>query len=177
MKDFPQLQSQRLVLRRIVEDDLENIYKGLSHPNVIQYYGVNYKTLDETWEQLEWYAELERTYKGIWWAITSVENRIFYGATGFNNLSKEHRKAELGFWLLPEFQKRGIIQEAVPLIMEYAFQNLDLHRIEAFVETENVNSAKALRNLEFQHEGTMRDCEVKNGHFISLDIFSWLKKE
>ena len=62
--------------------------------------------------------------------------------------------------------------ETMPLIFNYGFDSIGLHRIEGFVETENVNCKKALAKLKFNLEGTMQDCEVKNGAFISLDIYS-----
>lgn len=66
-------------------------------------------------------------------------NGIFYGAGGFNGLSKEHKKAEIGFWLLPDFWKKGYMQEAFPVICNYGFEKLDLNRIEGFVDSENAN--------------------------------------
>jgi len=87
-------------------------------------------------------------------------------------MSKAHRKAEIGFWLLTEYWGKGIVSEAIPLILDYAFRELKLHRIEAFIETENLNCKKVIIKLGFQHEGTMKDCEIKNGEFISLDIYA-----
>lgn len=173
--DFPNLETGRLRLRQITEDDLENIFRGLSHPEVIKYYGVNYSNLEATWEQLEWYAELERTRSGVWWAITSAENGNFCGAIGFNNLKREHRKAELGFWLLPEYWGKGFIQEAMDPVLDHAFNGLKLHRIEAFVETENQSSQKALKKKGFLQEGILRDSEIKNGRFISVAVYALLK--
>ena len=174
--DFPTLKTNRLELRQIKEADLENIFRGLSHPDVIKHYGVSYSTLDDTWEQLEWYVELERTHSGIWWAIILAETREFCGAIGYNNLSREHKKTELGFWLLPNFWKKGIIQESLEPVLEYGFKELHLHRVEAFVETENISSQKALQKQHFQQEGILRDSEIKNGRFISVAIFSKLNE-
>ena len=176
-RNFPELHTARLHLRQITEADLEHIFKGLSHPDVIKYYGVSYSRLDDTWKQLEWYAELERTYTGIWWAITLSQTNEFCGAIGYNNLSRDHRKAELGFWLLPEYWKKGIVREAMQPVLEYGFQELNLHRIEAYVETENISSKKALQKMDFQQEGILRDSEIKNGNFISVAVFSRLKNE
>lgn len=164
-------------MRQITEADLENIFAGLSNPDVIKHYGVNYKSLDDTWEQLEWYAELERTYTGIWWAIISVESKEFCGAIGLNNLSREHKKAELGFWLLPQYWGRGYVQEAMETVLQHAFQKLQLHRIEAFVETENMSSQKALQKQHFKQEGILRDSEIKNGRFISVAIYAKIKSD
>lgn len=165
------------LLRQFVESDLENVFKGLSHPDIIKYYGISYQTLAETEEQMKFFADLEKNGTGKWWAICSLDNRTFYGAGGLNNLSKEHNKAEIGFWLLPDFWGQGIMKKAMSLICDYGFNTLKLHRIEGFVETDNTNCKNALAKLEFQHEGTMKDCEIKNGKYICLDIYAKIKTD
>lgn len=169
------IKTDRLLLRPIMPEDKQNIYKGLSNPDVIEYYGVSFNTLEATEEQMIWYRELEQNETGIWWAICSPDDKTFYGAGGFNNLSKQHKKAEIGFWLLPEFWGKGLMQEAFPLICNYGFNELALHRIEGFVDSENASCKKAVEKLNFRYEGTMRDCEVKDGKFLSVDIYSKLK--
>ena len=52
MTEFPILKTERLLLRQFADTDLENVFKGLSHPKVIKYYGVNYQTLEATKEQM-----------------------------------------------------------------------------------------------------------------------------
>jgi len=173
--EFPIIKTKRLLLRQFVESDLESVFKGLSHPDIIKYYGVSYQTLEDTKEQMTFFADLEKNETGIWWAVCSADNKTFYGAGGLNSLSKEHKKAEIGFWLISEFWGDGIMKEAMPLICNYGFNSLGLHRIEGLVETENKNCKKAMAKLDFQHEGTMKDCEIKNGAFISLDIFAKVK--
>ena len=172
---FPILKTSRHLLRQFTDHDLEHVFKGLSHPDVIRYYGVSYKTLEETKEQMVFFSDLEKNGTGTWWAICSLDNKTFYGAIGLNNLSIVHKKAEIGFWLLKEFWGKGIVREALPVICNYGFENFGLHRIEAFVETENANCKQILTKLKFEHEGTMKDCENKNGKFISLDIYAKFK--
>lgn len=172
--DFVLLQSNRFLLRPIVESDLEQVYNGLSHPDIIRYYGVSYNSLEETKAQMRFFAELEHNGTGIWWAICSLDQTTFYGAGGLNSLIREHNKAEIGLWLLKEYWGQGIMTEIIPLICQYGFKNLGLHRIEGLVESENFNCKKALSKLDFQYEGTMVDCEIKNGKYISLDIYALL---
>ena len=173
--EFPIIKTERLLLRQFVDSDIENVFKGLSHPDIIKYYGVSFETLESTKEQMTFFADLEKNETGIWWAVCSADNKTFYGAGGLNSLSKEHKKAEIGFWLISEFWGDGIMKEAMPLICNYGFNSLGLHRIEGLVETENKNCKKAMAKLDFQHEGTMKDCEIKNGAYISLDIFAKVK--
>lgn len=66
------------------------------------------------------------------------------------------------------------MSEAMPLICDYGFNQLGLHRIEGYVDTENTNCKKTIGKLGFLCEGTMRECEIQDGRFISLDIYAKL---
>lgn len=169
-KEIQSIKTDRLLLRKITESDLENIYNGLSNPDVIKHYGVSFDSLEATNEQMTWFANS----KQFWWAICSIDNKTFYGASGLNDLSIEHKKAEIGLWLLPEFWRKGIMTEVIPLICNYGFEQLGIHRIEGFVESDNQNCKKVMAKLNFQHEGIMKDCEIKNGKIISVDIYAKL---
>lgn len=175
--NFPIIKTNRLYLRQFGENDLENVFKGLSHPDIVKYYGVSYDSLEATKEQLIWFETIEKTNTGIWWAVCSFDNETFLGAVGLSGLSQQHKKAEIGFWLLRDFWGQGLIKEVIPIICSYAFKNLNLHRIEGFVETENIACKRTIEKIGFKLEGTMKECEVKNGKFISLDIYAKLKNE
>lgn len=172
---FPEIKTPRLLLRQISSSDQPKIFEGLSHPDVIAYYGVSYATFEAAKAQMNWYESLWATGLGIWWAVSSPDRTVFYGACGFNNHAVTHKKAEIGFWLLPRYWKKGIVQEAVSHIVDYGFHDFGLHRIEAFVEVGNQNSKKALKKLNFIYEGTMIDAEIKNEKFISLEVYARLK--
>ena len=179
MKSFniPELTTARLELTRIETSDHINIFKGLSNPEVIQFYGVQYDSFEESREQMNWYANLEKSNSGMWWAIRLKDSGEFCGAIGFNDYQKEHRKGEFGYWLLPEYWKKGYLQESAEKVIEYLFDELHLHRLEAFVESGNENSSKTLLNLGFNHEGKMIDCEIKNGKFISVDLYARINQK
>ena len=81
--------TNRFLLRQFSKNDLENVYRGLSHPEVIKYYGVSYDSLEATKEQITWFSQLEIEGTGIWWAIESLEDKEFCGAIGFNNLDNK----------------------------------------------------------------------------------------
>lgn len=171
---FPTIQTERTLLRQIIASDLPYIFEGLSHPDTTRFYGVKFDSMVATQEQMKWFANLENTKTGIWWAICSKDNSTFYGAAGFNNLQAEHQKTELGCWLLPRFFNHRLMSETIPAICQYAFKELALHRIEAFVEKGNLPCQALLKKLAFQHEGTMTDCEQKDNQFISIEIWAKL---
>ena len=162
----------RIKLRPVIPTDHENIFRGLSNPEVIKYYGVSFRTFEATLEQMTWFEELEAKETGKWWAVCDAVTSQFLGAGGFNDLSKELKKAEIGFWLLPQFWGKGYMQEAMPLICEYGFTKMGLQKIEGFVETENSNCIRALEKLQFKLEKTEIDCELKNEKLISVHTYS-----
>jgi [ribosomal protein S5]-alanine N-acetyltransferase len=173
---FPEIKTQKFCLRKIVSTDQQQIFEGLSDEVVIKYYGVSYNTFKETVRQMEWYDNLIKTGRGIWWGINFHGTTELIGACGFNNISMEHRKTEMGYWLLPQNWKKGIMIEVIPSIINYAFNILNLHRIEATVENDNLASKKLLIKLGFEYEGTLKECELKNEKFINLDYYALLDK-
>ncbi len=164
--------TERFLLRSFELSDLDNVFKGLSDPEVIKYYGVSYSTLKDTNAQMKWFKELEVNRTGQWWAICNKKNTVFFGGIGFNNFQSNHFSAELGLWLLPQFWGSGIMQEVVNSIMSFAISELKLHRMEAIVESENAQCIKGLEKSGFTFEGCRRECEFKNGKFIDLNIYA-----
>lgn len=169
---FPNIETERFLLRPFQDDDLAYVFQGLSNPEVTKYYGVSYSCIVDTRRQMNWFKSLEENNTGIWWAICTKFDHAFVGAGGLNDHDPNNRKAETGFWLLPKYWGLGIMQEVMPAIVKYGFENLQINRIEGFVETRNLNCKKALDKLGFVHERTLEDCEKKNGVLISLDIYT-----
>lgn len=167
-----ELKTENILLREIEDSDINNVFSGLSNPDVIKHYGVSYRSLEETKEQMKWF----KSFRQKWFAICSIDNKEFYGAGGLNDISEEHKKGEIGLWLLPQYWGKGIMKEAMLLICKYGFDKLKLHRIEGFVDSKNKNCKKAMSKLDFEFEGTMRDCEIKNDRFVSVDIYSKITK-
>ncbi|MHA6249421.1 GNAT family N-acetyltransferase [Pontibacter sp. CAU 1760] len=170
------LTTERFILKEIDQQDKEHIFQGLSDPKVTQYYAVHFPTREATQEQMDWYADLKKNGTGLWWGIYTKDTDTFCGAGGYNGLDKTHRKAEIGFWLLPAFWGQGILKEVMPKLFELGFEKLGLNRIEGFVEHNNLKCKRALEKVNFRYEGTMRQCEIKNGKFIDVDIYANLRE-
>jgi ribosomal-protein-alanine N-acetyltransferase len=174
---FPEMFTDRCRLRKIVPTDQQQIFEGLSDDAVIKYYGVSYSTFAQTKQQMDWYENLLKTKTGIWWGICLIGGEKLIGACGFNNINREHWKAEMGYWMLKANWHKGIMKEVLPSIIEYAFNKLNLHRIEASVEAGNTASKLLLGKLGFAFEGRLKECEFKNGKFIDLEYFALLNQK
>lgn len=172
---FPELKTERLILKQILPGDQDFIFKGLSHPKIIPYYGVRYDSFDATAAQMEFYTNLEKEATGTWWKITDAQTGERLGAIGYNNYISKFNKAEIGYWLLPEFWRKGYIREALTAVINYLQTELKIHRIESIIEVGNDDSIKVMEKFGFEYEGTMRDCEIKNGKYISLMMYALVK--
>jgi [ribosomal protein S5]-alanine N-acetyltransferase len=175
---FPELRTSRFLLRRIVPNDLSTVFAGLSNPQVIVNYGVSYESLEATQHQLDWFENIFKERTGIWWGISDpTMSKRLLGACGLNDIVMEHKRAELGYWLLPEQWGKGVAQECVRAILSYAFVTLGIHRVGADVDIENNKSSTLLETLGFQLEGVRRGCELKNGVYLDLKQYSLLSSD
>lgn len=169
---FPELTTERLTLTELLPEDQQFVFEGLSHPHVIPFYGVRYKTFEETKKQMEWYEETTKDGTATPFKIVNKDTGEKMGVVGIYFFKPEHKKAEIGFWLLPQYWNRGFALEAMEAVIDYWRREKDIHRIEAYVETQNSASKKLLEKAGFRYEGTMKDCEIKNEKFISLMIYA-----
>ncbi|WMW80593.1 GNAT family protein [Undibacterium cyanobacteriorum] len=173
---FPELRSARFVLRQILQSDLNALYVGLSDPRVNLYYGIAYHSEAATQEQLDWYRSLENDGNGVWWAICAAQRpQQLIGACGIYEIDHYNRNADIGYWLSPQVWGQGVMQECLKLIFEYAFRQLQLHRLEAEVEIDNIASRKLLEKLGFMHEGRRRQVSWRGEKFVDLDYFGLLR--
>ena len=169
---FPTLSTSRLDLVQVTSNDQSFIFEGLSHPDVIPFYGVRFQSYEETAAQMQWYRQMEEEGTGLTWKMIEKETGLSCGVISVYYFKPEHAKAEIGFWLLPQFWNRGYALEALNVILHYWKEQRNLHRMEGFVEEGNTASAKLLEKAGFSLEGKMVDCEKKEGRFISLLIYA-----
>jgi len=173
----PDLVTERLHLRLIQPADADFILQGLSDERVTQYYAVHYHTPEAVQEQMRFYENLLAQGTGAWWAFSLAGQQELIGACGLNSIAPEHRKGEIGFWLLPDYWGAGYVAEAARAVLGYAFEQMQLNRIEAIVEDGNIQSEKLLEKLGFSFEGRLRESEIKGGRYIDLLYYSILRRE
>lgn len=100
-------------------------------------------------------GQLERD-EAVSWAVTLRDDGRLVGAVGLVNVSREHRHAEMGFWIGRPFWNRGYGTEAARAALEFAFVDLDLHRVHAHHLAGNEGSGRILRKLGMSQEGILR---------------------
>ncbi|WP_144891788.1 GNAT family N-acetyltransferase [Flavobacterium tiangeerense] len=174
---FPNLETDRLLLRRVNAGDVKEILMLRSNPKTMQYIPRPLLKTDE--EALEHIAMIDQKIEvneGINWAITLKDSPKLIGIIGHYRIKPEHYRAEIGYMLLPDYQRRGIITEAVKAAVHYGFNDLKLHSIEAVIAPENLASAKVLENNNFVKEAHFKDYEFYEGRFLDSAIYSLINK-
>ena len=111
-------------------------------------------------------SELERDDNYVFVVLYKKE---FAGLIGFKGTDNTNRRTEIGYWLKERFQKRGIITQSLLRLLEFAFTEMDMHRIQIRCAVGNIPSKNISKRLGFVLEGIERDGEIlSDGNYICL---------
>lgn len=99
------------------------------------------------------------------------------GSTGFNRLDWPARVCEIGYWIDRDEEGKGIISRACRTMIDYAFQRLEMNRVEIRCSTENLRSTAVPERLGFTKEGVLRQAEVLNGRAHDFCIYGLLAED
>lgn len=100
------------------------------------------------------------------------------GECGFHTWNRTHHKAEVFYALRHDKHKRkGYVSEALPVVLRYGFEDMNLHRISAMVASNNIPSLRLLHKNGFQFEGTLREDYLVNGVFESSEGYALVRGE
>ncbi|GGF04428.1 GNAT family N-acetyltransferase [Flavobacterium limi] len=172
---FPVIETERLILRRITDDDINEVFELRSNPETMKYIPRPLvKTTDDALAHIAMIEEKIGTNTGINWGITLKENSKVIGIIGYYRMQPENYRAEIGYMLLPEFHGKGIITEALIRLISYGFNDMGLHSIEAVIDPENTASEKVLEKCGFIKEAHLKEAEFYNGKFLDKVIYSLL---
>ncbi|MBE1553526.1 GNAT family N-acetyltransferase [Sporosarcina limicola] len=173
-----ELHTERLYLRKMKESDSSSLFTIWSDPDVTKFMNISsFTDENQAKDMINLLNELSQDNKAARFTIIELESNEIIGSCGYNSLDFENAKAEIGYDIARAFWGRGYATEAIYSLLDYAFTSLELNRIEAKVEPENVNSIKLLRKLNFIFEGTLRQSERSKGKFIDLTIYSKLRTD
>lgn len=175
LEPFPQLVTERLVLRKPSLDDCNAVFKIRSDEKVMQYIGRPLmKSIQDGKEWLQNILDTMARHEAINWAITLKNDPVLIGTIGFWRIQPEHFRGEIGYVLDPEYQGLGIMHEAFEPVLNYGFQNMHLHSIEAQVHPDNLSSVRVLERNGFIREGYFRENFYFEGTFTDTAVYSLL---
>jgi len=176
-KEFPEMKTNRLTLREIKITDAAAIYKMRSSGRINQFIArENMLVLDDSIELVHKTMQLFKNKQGIGWAGVLRDGNEIIGTCGFNSIDFDNLRAEIGGELSVDFWGKRIADEAVLAIIDFGFNVLNLHTIEAKVSPQNRGAIYLLEKLGFQKEAHYKDRILFNGEFQDMAVYTILKK-
>lgn len=170
---FPNLSTERLNLRQLKFKDFNEICFLRSDESVNEYIDRPQTTTIE--DAKKFIIKINKGIENnewIYWAITTKDSNKLIGTICLWNFSTEKDIAELGFELIPQFQGKGIMQETLMRIIEYGLENLNLKKINAYTNQQNIPSRKLLERNNFILEKTFEEKHSITGESLSTVIYS-----
>ncbi len=168
---IPTLRTPRLTLRRMLPSDYRDMYEYACLPQVTEYLlWYPHEDADQTYHYLQ---ALQGSYKqGEFydWAVVLTETGKMIGTCGFTDFDHEHGRAEVGYVLNPRYWGCGIATEAVSAAVEFAFNELDINRVEAHFIEGNERSRRVMEKCGMTYEGTFRQYMFIKGLYRNIGI-------
>jgi RimJ/RimL family protein N-acetyltransferase len=161
----------KFILRQINEEDAKSISENLNDKDVVKYLSANVPfpySLEDAKKYIEAKKD-DKFYKGI-----EVDKKI----VGMVSMTGKEWKKSLGYWLGKKYWGQKIMTKAAAELIDEAFSNPELIRIEASVYPGNPASAKILLNLGFKEEGYNRKCAKRSdGKIVDARFFGLLRED
>jgi ribosomal-protein-alanine N-acetyltransferase len=174
---FPILKSNRLLLRAVTKNDVNEVLTLRGNPKTMKFIPRPLVTTTKmALEHIEMIAKKIEDNIGINWAITLKGNPKLIGIIGHYRIQPENYRSEIGYMLLPKFHNQGITSEAISLVLNYSFNHLNFHSVEAVVDPENFGSINVLEKNGFIKEAHFLENEYWDGKFWDSAVYSLLNR-
>ena len=175
---LPTIDTERLRLRWLTRDDAPALLEVFGDPEVCRYWSrTALPDLSAATALQEQIVRLFEERSLFQWGIAERATDAVIGTCTLASLSEEHRRAEIGFALKRAAWGRGYVSEALPALVRFAFENLNLHRLEADVDPNNTRSIRVLERLGFQREGYLRERYVLHDELQDAILYGLLRRE
>lgn len=175
---IPELNTEHLILRRMLVSDKEDVFKYASRKDVTEYL---------TWEPhpdpeftKEYLEYLDSRYRaGLFydWGVVERREGHMIGTCGFTSFNYRSNSGEIGYVLHPDYWGHGLAVEACRRVMHFGFERLGLHRIEAHFMYGNSQSLRVLEKLGMTFEGYHREAMLVKGIYRTIGVCSILQQE
>lgn len=172
------IDTSRLTLRPLVEDDVTGLYAIFSHPEVMRYW--SYPALTDIAQAQSMLARIQANYRDGNSVRLGIVRRIdaaLLGTCALFSFHEASRRAEIGYALGRPYWGSGYMHEALTALIDYGFGALNLHRIEADIDPRNTGSARTLERLGFQKEGHLRERWIVDGEISDTAWYGLLRWE
>jgi ribosomal-protein-alanine N-acetyltransferase len=175
---FPDLETERLRLRRFVPADLDFLFAHFRHPLVDQFLVDEGAVTTREAAEAILHFFVQQDGKGYnRWLMTRKTDDQPLGTLGFHHWDRRNRHVEIGYDLSPQYWGSGYMREAARAALDFAFPWMQVHRVEAMVHVENTRSIRLAEALGFAREGCLRGNFYRDGRYHDHYLYARLENE
>lgn len=178
LKEFPVIETKKIRLRKLREEDAPELLKYYSNEQVFRYLDWNGpETLERSYKVIEIWNQ---GYIDGWIIRFAIADKVTDKIIGTIFLSEfQGKRAEIGYELSESYWRRGIMSEAIKEVLSLGFNKLGLVRVQAFVCEENIASKDLLKKFNFKEEGYLRkfECHSVTGKCKDMYVYGLLNTE
>lgn len=176
--NWDNVETKRLLLKGWDTSDIPFLFKHFSDEFVCKYlYDAEPFTAVEEAEQMVEFFSNENNKGSNRWVIIDKSNNQRIGTCGYMFWDTDNHSIEIGYDLQQSYSQKGIMTEALTAVIDLAFYEKGINRIQAITSVSNVASCKLLEKLGFQKEGIVRDKHYFRGNYYDHYCYSLLKRE
>lgn len=174
----PTLSTARLVLRPLADSDAPALMAIFGNPRVMRYWSTPpWTTVDQALRFIERSHHFAQQGDGVRVGITRREGGELIGQCTLFDWQRQNRRAEVGYSLAESAWGQGHATEAMGALLQWGFDTLDLHRVEADLDPRNTPSARLLERLGFVREGHLRERWIVDGEVSDSWLYGLLRRE
>lgn len=175
---FPVLETERLRLRKITEQDIESMFAIRSDADSMRYVPRPLaKTREDVTAHIKMINDGIEKNEFINWGITLKNKDEMIGILGFYRIAKEDNRAEVGYMLNKNFYRKGIMQEAIQAALIYGFEEMKLHKTDAVIDPRNTASENVLLKAGFTKEAHFKEHCFFEGEYRDDVHYALLRSE
>ena len=177
---FPmeRLLTPRLILRRMEMNDARDIYEYGRDREVARF--VLWDAYTSVSEARAYVRSMQRKYRlgePASWCIEHRSTGRVIGTIGYMWYQRDHNSAEVGYSLARDMWNQGIMTEALDCVLDYSFEQMQIHRIEAQHEVLNPASGAVMRKCGMEKEGRLRGRLLNKGKYVDVDLYAGLRED
>ncbi len=168
---MPELKTERLTLRKMQVGDAEDMFEYACREDVTRYLTWNpHPDFAYTREYLEYLGGRYSAGMFYDWAVVYRPDAKMIGTCGFTSFNCTHDSAEVGYVVNPAYWGHGIAGEALECVLQFGFEDLKLHRIEAKFIKGNERSRHVMEKAGMVFEGYQRDAMRVKGSYVTVGV-------
>ncbi|HIU46119.1 MAG TPA: GNAT family N-acetyltransferase [Candidatus Fimadaptatus faecigallinarum] len=176
--ELPELETERLKLRKLRMSDAQDMYEYSRDPEVARHVLWDAHTsVSETRGYLRYALRQYRQDQPASWGIELKQTGRLIGTIGFMWINRDHNSAEVGYSLARAQWNKGLMSEALEAVLEEGFMDLGLHRIEAQHEVDNPASGRVMVKCGMLYEGCVRGRLYNKGRYVDVSLYAILRDD